>query len=60
MDIQTVAVLGAGMMGNGIAQVVLQSGFKVNLRDINDELLDGAQTRIEKNLARAVEKERLT
>lgn len=54
MNIQNIAILGAGMMGNGIAQVVLQSGFPVWLRDINNDLLAAAESRIQSNLARAV------
>jgi len=59
MNIQNIAVLGAGMMGNGIAQVVLQSGFPVWLRDINNDLLAAAESRIQSNLARAVAKGKL-
>ena len=59
MDIQRIAVLGAGMMGSGIAQVVLQSGFPVCLRDINGDFLAAAESRIQSNLARAVSKGKL-
>ena len=57
--IKNVAVIGAGLMGSGIAQVAAQAGFEVTVRDVNDEMLDGARGKIEKKLNRAVEKGRL-
>jgi 3-hydroxybutyryl-CoA dehydrogenase len=59
MDIKTVGVVGAGTMGNGIAQVFAQSGFKVVLVDVAQPMLDRARATIEKSLARFVEKGRL-
>lgn len=53
---QTIAVLGAGTMGNGIAQVFAQHGFQVHLIDVSAEALAVALTTIEKNLNRLVEK----
>lgn len=53
-------VIGAGQMGSGIAQVCAQSGFDVLLNDMNKEALDKGMNRIEKLLARSVEKERMT
>lgn len=53
------AVIGAGTMGSGIAQVIAQSGCEVILRDINEELVEKGLTGIEKNLARSVKKERI-
>ncbi len=47
MDIKTVAVIGAGTMGNGIAQVVAQAGYNVKLHDVNPRQLERACTRIE-------------
>ena len=55
-DIKNVAVIGAGSMGNGIAQVFALSGFNVNLIDINLEFLDRAQKNIENSLERLVKK----
>jgi len=52
-------VIGSGTMGNGIAHVFAQSGFKVNLIDISQDALDRALKTIEKNLARMVAKERI-
>ncbi len=58
--IKKVAVLGAGVMGHGIAQVVATAGYDVWVRDIKQEFLDRAKENIEKNLKRAVEKKRLS
>ncbi|GAA0605544.1 3-hydroxybutyryl-CoA dehydrogenase [Virgibacillus siamensis] len=60
MAIEKVMVIGAGQMGAGIAQVCAQSGFKVLLNDVNKEALDKGMKNIEKLLARAVEKERIS
>ncbi len=57
--IQIVGVVGAGTMGNGIAQVFAQAGFTVRLVDVAQPMLDRARHTIEKSLARLVEKEKL-
>jgi 3-hydroxybutyryl-CoA dehydrogenase len=57
--IKTVGVIGAGTMGNGIAQVFAQSGFTVRLVDVAQPMLDRARGSIEKSLARFVEKGKL-
>jgi len=57
--IKTVGVIGAGTMGNGIAQVFAQSGFSVLLVDIAKPMLERARASIEKSLARFVEKGKL-
>lgn len=59
-DIHTIAVIGAGTMGLGIAQVFGQSGFKVILFDLNQSILDKANLSITKNLTKAVESKRIT
>jgi len=59
-DIKNVTVIGCGTMGNGIAQVFAQTGYEVDLVDLNQELLDTAMARISKNLDRMVKKEKLT
>jgi len=56
MAISTVGVVGAGTMGNGIAQVFAQSGFAVTLVDVAQPMLDRARSAIEKSLAKFVEK----
>ena len=55
-----VAVVGAGTMGNGIAQVFASCGSDVTLVDLNGEALDRGVAAIEKSLARVVKKERIT
>ncbi len=60
MKIQRVGVVGAGTMGNGIAQVFAQAGFDVRLVDAASGALDRARSSIEKSVAKLVEKGRLT
>jgi 3-hydroxybutyryl-CoA dehydrogenase len=59
MAIQTFGVIGAGQMGNGIAQVAASSGLSVIMSDIKEEFIQRGLATIEKNLARSVEKGRL-
>jgi len=54
--IRTVAVLGAGTMGNGIAHVFARGGYNVILRDVEERFLDNAIGTIAKNLDREVKK----
>ena len=58
--IQTIAVIGAGTMGNGIAHVFAQSGFKVSLIDVSQPQLDKAIAMITKNLDRQLSKGTIT
>jgi 3-hydroxybutyryl-CoA dehydrogenase len=58
--IKVVGVIGAGTMGNGIAQVFAQAGFSVRLVDVAQPMLDRARATIEKSLAKFVEKGKLT
>jgi 3-hydroxybutyryl-CoA dehydrogenase len=60
MEIKTVAVIGGGTMGNGIAHVAARSGFKVILHDIEQRQLDNAVLTIGQNLAREVAKNKIT
>lgn len=55
-----IAILGAGSMGSGIAQVASQAGHEVVLADTNDEQLDKAKSKLSKIMDRLVEKERVT
>jgi 3-hydroxybutyryl-CoA dehydrogenase len=55
-----VAVLGAGTMGNGIAQVFAQGGHSVVLRDIDESALQRARAQIEKSLGKLAEKGRIS
>ena len=59
MPIERVGVIGAGTMGNGIAQVFAQSGHDVTLRDLSDDILQRARGTIEKSLGKLVEKGKL-
>src|SRR6202790_3789968 len=54
--IRTVAILGAGTMGNGIAHVFARSGYNVILRDVETRFLESAMDTITTNLAREVKK----
>jgi len=56
MEIKKVGVVGAGLMGHGIAQVSAASGYDVVIRELSQEKLDGGIGKIEKQLGRAVEK----
>ncbi|MBN1380335.1 MAG: 3-hydroxybutyryl-CoA dehydrogenase [Deltaproteobacteria bacterium] len=56
MEIRNVCVLGAGLMGSGIAQVCAQAGYQVTLRDIEQRFIDSGINTIKKNLGRDVEK----
>ncbi len=60
MDISKVGVVGCGLMGSGIAEIAAKSGFDVVVREMNDELLQKGQARIQKSMDRAVIKEKLT
>ncbi len=60
MEIKKICVLGAGLMGNGIAQVCAQAGYEVAIRDIEQHFIDGGMNTIRRNLARDVEKAKKT
>ncbi len=60
MEIKNVCVLGAGLMGSGIAQVCAQAGFRVTMRDVEQGFIDGGMNTIRKNLLREVEKGKKT
>lgn len=54
MEIKKIAVLGAGQMGSGIAQVAASSGYRVSLMDVTEQVLDKGLKSIEKSLERFV------
>jgi G6PDH family F420-dependent oxidoreductase len=56
MEISKVGVVGCGLMGHGIAQICAQAGWDVVVRELSEEKLDAGMGKIEKQLARAVEK----
>ena len=60
MSIKTIAVLGAGQMGNGITQVAACAGYNVTMVDIEQSYVDRGLATIEKSLAKLVSKERMT
>ncbi|HEX4956966.1 MAG TPA: 3-hydroxyacyl-CoA dehydrogenase NAD-binding domain-containing protein [Lacibacter sp.] len=60
MSVQSICVCGAGTMGSGIAQAAAQSGIYTILFDLNEAVIQKAQTAIEKNLSSLVEKQKMT
>ena len=60
MKINTVCILGAGIMGSGIAQVVAQAGIAVAIRDIDQPAIDTGLATIQNGLNRLVKKERIS
>lgn len=56
MDIQTIGVIGAGQMGNGIAHVLSVAGYDVLLTDISQDAIDNAMQAIDRNMDRQVKK----
>lgn len=60
MKIEKITVIGSGIMGHGIAQVVATAGFQVQLNDISDELLQNAKSKIEGSLDRGIKKGKIS
>jgi len=60
MSIKTIGVVGAGTMGNGIAQVAAQAGYDVIMSDIEDRFVQSGLKNIDKFLAKSVEKGKIT
>jgi 3-hydroxybutyryl-CoA dehydrogenase len=60
MEIQSIGIIGAGIMGNGIAQVCAASGLDVVMVDINQAAIDKGMDSISSSLERLVKKEKLT
>ncbi|MGE6613520.1 3-hydroxyacyl-CoA dehydrogenase family protein [Peribacillus sp. NPDC076916] len=58
-EINKVSVIGGGLMGSGIAQVIAESGKSVTLVEVNGKQLENAMVRIQNNLERKAEKEKL-
>ena len=58
-ELSRIGVLGCGLMGHGITQVAAQSGYDVVVREVDQDRLDKGIGRIDKQLARAVEKGRM-
>ncbi len=60
MDIKSIGIVGAGQMGNGIAHVMALAGYDVLLNDINQNALEAAVARIDRNLERQVGRETIS
>ncbi len=60
MEIKKICVLGAGLMGSGIAQVCAEAGFEVSMRDIEMTFVQGGFNIIRKNYERAIQKGKIT
>ncbi len=59
-DIKTIAVIGAGTMGSGIAQLAAAAGYKTIIYDLNEQALDNACKAIDKNLQGALDRGKLS
>ncbi len=60
MGIKTVGVVGSGLMGSGIVEVVARKGYDVIVREVNDEFLQKGLGRIQTSMNRAVERNKMT
>ena len=60
MEIESIGIVGAGQMGNGIAHVMALAGYKVLLSDVTQEALDKAMATIRRNMVRQVAREKIT
>jgi 3-hydroxybutyryl-CoA dehydrogenase len=60
MEIKNICVVGAGLMGSGIAQICSRAGYNVTLNDIEQRFIDGGMKTIIKNLSRDVEKKKIS
>jgi 3-hydroxybutyryl-CoA dehydrogenase len=60
MEIKKICVLGAGLMGSGIAQISAEAGYEVSMRDIEDCFVQGGLNIIKKNYERAIRKGKMT
>jgi len=60
MEIKKVLVIGAGQMGNGIAQVAAQAGYNVVMQDVIPEAVEKGMAAIKKSVGKMVEKEKIT
>jgi len=59
-DVEHIAVLGAGNMGHGIAEVAALAGYEVSMRDINEELVQNGYEQVEWSLDKLVDKDQIT
>jgi 3-hydroxyacyl-CoA dehydrogenase len=59
MEINNIGILGAGIMGSGIAQVTAMSGLQVVIRDLKEEFLNLGRLKVNDSLKRMVKKEKI-
>ncbi|MGH2978129.1 MAG: 3-hydroxyacyl-CoA dehydrogenase family protein, partial [Solirubrobacterales bacterium] len=59
IDIRSVAVVGGGFMGSGIAESAARAGFGATVVDVDEAALDRCRTRIERSMAHAIERRKL-
>ncbi|MBI3763754.1 MAG: 3-hydroxybutyryl-CoA dehydrogenase, partial [Chloroflexi bacterium] len=59
-DIKTIGVVGCGLMGSGIVETCARAGYRVIVREVNDELLKKGLGRVEGSLAKAVQRKKVT
>ena len=60
MDIQTIGIVGAGQMGNGIAHVMALAGYDVKLTDVSEDALRKAIEIVDSNMERQVTRGKIT
>ena len=60
MEIEKIGVVGVGAMGTGIAQIVAQSGYKVYITDVSQDLIDSAKKKIHQSLSKLTDKGKVT
>ena len=60
MKIESIAVLGCGLMGSGIAEVCARSGYRTVVREVEMSVLDRGLGRIEQSLNRALSRKKIT
>ncbi len=60
MDLNTIGVVGCGLMGSGIAEICARAGYNVVVREINDSLLENGLGRIQQSLGKAVARGKLS
>lgn len=60
MAIKTVGVVGCGLMGSGIVEVIAKNGYSVIVREVNEDFLSKGLTRIKASMAKAVERNKMT
>lgn len=60
MDIKTIGIVGCGLMGSGIAEILAKNNYDVVVRELNDEFLRGGLARIDNSLQKAVDRSKLS